>query len=285
MWFAQCHLENRRAGPGSAWLKNSPRNSARNHAATTEMNLQKSDEVNAHTGWLKAMRTEDAMELIAANPLAYTLAAVIAFRARWRDGFNRHGLGPGEAMLGDFKKCGMSIRQYRTAKENLQKWGFATFRTTNKGTIGKLIDTRLFSVYADNADNQNAMQPTSSRQASVKQPTTNEERIDSKNGRTKERLNDASGQSDGGKGTPALPVHRLSASMERELMARLRTLLGDDEMRCAGGNWRVTWVRPFPQKVEAALNDLESQIKEGKTIHNRAAWLVDLLKRWTKPKT
>lgn len=117
-------------------------------------------------GWFRAMRGETPLELIEANPLAYVLAAVIAHRARWRDGWNRFGLAPGEALLGDHRSYGMSMRQYRTAKKQLAKWQFATFRATNKGTVAKLVNTRLFSVLASEADNQNGSQPASKRQAS-----------------------------------------------------------------------------------------------------------------------
>ncbi len=63
-------------------------------------------------------------------------------------------------------------------------------------------------------------------------------------------------------------------------MARLRTLLGEDEMARAGGNWRENWVRKHPALVERGLNDLDCEIKEGRDKNNRGAWLVDLLKRW-----
>jgi hypothetical protein len=113
-------------------------------------------------GWFKATRGETPLELIRANPLAYILAAVIAHRARWSNGFNRHGLSIGEALLGDHKSYGMSEQQYRTAKEQLTKWEFATFRTTNKGTIGKLIGTRLFSTSPIQSNDPSNGQPTDS---------------------------------------------------------------------------------------------------------------------------
>ena len=117
---------------------------------------------NTGQGWFKAMRGGDALELLSANPLAYVLASVIAHRARWREGFSRHGLGQGEAMLGDYKRCGMTQQQYRTAKAQLTEWHFATFRATNKGTVGKLMDSRLFSTSPDDE------QRTSNEQKTIK---------------------------------------------------------------------------------------------------------------------
>jgi hypothetical protein len=122
-------------------------------------------------GWFRAMRTPDAWELSIAAPNAFRLAWIIAYRGQYRDGFNRHNLALGESLLGDFKNCGMSERQYRTAKEQLAKWHFATFKTTNKGTVGKLTDTRLFSIFRLESDGQKDTRASGSRQASVGQPS------------------------------------------------------------------------------------------------------------------
>ena len=107
-------------------------------------------------GYFEATRSEDALELLKANPLALALAYLITYRARWRNaGFNPHGLQFGEAFLGDFENYGMSERNYRTAKAQLDEWGFATFRVTNRGTVAKLSDTRLFKINPRKGDGQN----------------------------------------------------------------------------------------------------------------------------------
>lgn len=127
--------------------------------------------------FFKAIRSDDALELIRTNPMAYVLASVIAFRARWkRAGFFRHNLKPGEALLGDYESYGMTERQYRTAKQNLADWKFAAFKTTNKGTVGKLIDTRLFSVLENDSDGQNAKRATDGRRTGDGWATTNIDR-------------------------------------------------------------------------------------------------------------
>jgi hypothetical protein len=51
-------------------------------------------------GYFEATRSDDALELLAANQDAFCLAYYIAARASWRDGFNRHGCAFGEAFLG-----------------------------------------------------------------------------------------------------------------------------------------------------------------------------------------
>jgi hypothetical protein len=133
--------------------------------------------------WFKAYRSDDALELIRTNHHAFVLASIIAIRARWNTaGFFRHNLKPGEALLGDYESYGMTEREYRTAKDNLSKWRFATFKTTNKGTVGSLIDTRLFSVLNDKGDEQGDGRPTGKRQASDGRPTTNIEGYRKKEG-------------------------------------------------------------------------------------------------------
>ena len=121
------------------------------------------------SGWFRAYRNQEALELISANPNAFVLAYLIAYRAQWTNRFNRHDLQMGEALLGDFTAYGMTEREYRTAKGHLEKWGFATFKTTNKGTIGKLTDERLFGVRTVRGDGQKVgrsdTQATDDRQA------------------------------------------------------------------------------------------------------------------------
>jgi hypothetical protein len=115
--------------------------------------------------WLKLMRTPEVLELIEAAPLAFTLASIIALRARFKKGFNPiNGLFQGEAFLGDHKKYGMTMQQYRTAKAQLKKWKFATFRSTSRGTIARLTDTRLFDVLNESANRQPNRQPTTTPQ-------------------------------------------------------------------------------------------------------------------------
>jgi hypothetical protein len=112
------------------------------------------------TPWFTAIRSDEVMELILASRNAFILAYIIGYRARWKDGFNRHGLEQGEAMLGDFETYGMTEQEYRTAKTQLSQFGFATFRATTRGTIGKLMDTRLFALLPPERNEQNNGQAT-----------------------------------------------------------------------------------------------------------------------------
>jgi hypothetical protein len=134
-----------------------------------------------HRGWLKLMRTDAILDLIERSPLAFTLATIIALRAKFSPGHDPiTNLDQGEAFLGDFKRCGMSRQQYRTAQKVLEKCGLATFKSTSKGTIAKLVDIRLFDVLNVTATNK----ATSSQPAANQRPTTNKKvrRKEGKNG-------------------------------------------------------------------------------------------------------
>jgi hypothetical protein len=151
------------------------------------MPKSKHQRLNAGPSWFAALRTDEAFELLQRHPTAFLLAYVIAFRARWKAGKSLLGLEPGEALLGDFEAIGMTEQMYRTAKAVLKKYEFATFRTTPKGTIAKLIDTRLFSISDAASNTQTNTQPTPKQHPPNTQPTTNVEGYTDEKGRKEER--------------------------------------------------------------------------------------------------
>jgi hypothetical protein len=123
--------------------------------------------------WFAAHRNPEALELIKLNPCAFLLLYVIAYRARWADGFNAHGLRRGEALVGDHEACGMTEQNYRTAKQFLAKHGFATFRPTNKGTVASLANTRVFECFIGEGNEQNNERVTDGQRTGNGQVTTN----------------------------------------------------------------------------------------------------------------
>lgn len=138
----------------------------------------------AGTRWVKATRSHDALELIRANHHALVVAYFVAMRARWRTGFHADGLDVGEALIGDFAAMGLTRQEYRTALANLTKWNFLTIRTTNKGTIAKLTDSRLYDISPAEANQQNNQRLTTSQPPDNHQPTNN---VDSKTEILKEK--------------------------------------------------------------------------------------------------
>lgn len=100
-------------------------------------------------GFIMQSRRKEVEELMR-YPVEFTLLTQIARRAcRTAPQFNPHGLTIGEALVGDYQSIGASYQNYRTARDHLKEWGFATFRPTNKGTIARLLDNRIYDINAD----------------------------------------------------------------------------------------------------------------------------------------
>ena len=209
-------------------------------------------------GYFEATRSDEAMELIRRYPFAFVIAYVIAHRANWRGGFNRHGCDFGEAFLGDFENYGMSECNYRTAKKILAKSGFATFRPTPKGTIGKLTDTRLFKINPP----KDGGQPTGSRRATDGQPTTN--------------LKLKAGKQESYKAC-STKANKLSA-LEKELADRIESALGDQWVNDAG-KW-VNRIKLLPDKSERVISEVENALKERRINSKNAQYAEKIWKEF-----
>lgn len=94
---------------------------------------------------LRGAKTDEVMKYAP----AFMLLSQIALRARRTDRFNIEGLSQFEAELGDHKSIGISRSQYRTAIEKLKNWKIIAIRTTNRGTIAKLLDQSIFDINAE----------------------------------------------------------------------------------------------------------------------------------------
>ena len=125
-------------------------------------------------GFIKFNRSEDSKEIIK-RPNELALLALIAWRAKRTNSISVLGLEPGEALIGDYKSCGLTQQKYRTAKKNLEKWGIITTKATNKGTIAKIINTKVFDVNIETANDRIDETITDGQRSSNDQPTTNEE--------------------------------------------------------------------------------------------------------------
>lgn len=95
--------------------------------------------------FIKLQRSNETNELMK-DPPTFMLLCQIAIRARISDSFNNDNLSIGESLIGDYRNIGLTRSQYRTALDKLKKANFLTIKTTNRGTIAKLTDTRVFSV-------------------------------------------------------------------------------------------------------------------------------------------
>lgn len=137
------------------------------------------------SGYIQLVRVSEDLDDMLANGYhsEFILLTVIARRARWKE--TRTGqTNIGEARIGDHEKYGLTRQQYRTAKKNLEKWGFITTTSTNTGTVAKLVDTTVYNINAVDANQQLNQPVTNSQPTANQQPTTKEKVIKGKKGNT-----------------------------------------------------------------------------------------------------
>jgi hypothetical protein len=203
------------------------------------------------TGFVAMMRTSDTLELIEEAPLAFTLAAVISLRAKWSSGPSIKGLSRGEAFIGDWRRCGLSEQQYRTAKKQLANWGYATFRATNRGTVARLCDTRLFDPLAlacNGLANEPSNEPVNTM-ATDSQRLTNTGKQRAKNKQGEEEADGLPPEVVAWNQSPGLTAVRTwTASRARLLSARRRDSFFAE-------NWRTAIAKIAASKFCTGVND------------------------------
>src|ERR1035437_9972641 len=152
---------------------------------------QRSDHGN---GWVKMNRSEIVDEVIAKNKNAWCLLSLIAKRA-WRGpGINRHGCRVGEGFIGDYKEYGFTQMGYRVAKKQLEEFGCVSFRTTNRGTIAKLLGPEIFDINVDMSVTDRAKQREDNDQATTNKKLRMEEAKKEKN----QKINNTNNAADAG---------------------------------------------------------------------------------------
>lgn|GEM_PF-1748881 len=106
-----------------------------------------------HRGYFLVWRTDDFLELLRSKPNAFRLLSLIAYRARWREGYSADGLARGEARLGRFdveRELGLTAKEYRLACATLEQGKFVALQKTPHGTVARIVDSRVFSPTAPN---------------------------------------------------------------------------------------------------------------------------------------
>lgn len=78
---------------------------------------------------------------------AFLLLLKIAYNTKREDSFSIPDLEVGEALI-NADILGLGYEKYRSAKKRLEKWGFVTFKATNKGTIARIITNKFFIIWA-----------------------------------------------------------------------------------------------------------------------------------------
>jgi hypothetical protein len=96
-------------------------------------------------GFVKLQRSPTTDALLG-DKNALHLLTVIGLRARWSYEPSLDGLTHAQAQIGDFAATGLTQKEYRCAKQRLEKWGLVRFDPTPLGTIATLLDSRVFSL-------------------------------------------------------------------------------------------------------------------------------------------
>jgi len=122
--------------------------------------------------YIKLYRSDATNELLK-DKSAFMLFTQIALRARRTDIFNISGLNPGEALVGDYRRIGLTRQNYRTALNKLEKWKFITFKTTNKGTVATICNNAIYDINISDANQQVNQRLTNSQPTGNHQLTTN----------------------------------------------------------------------------------------------------------------
>ena len=101
----------------------------------------------------------------------FKVAMTCLLMANWKENATFQGqkkkLLPGQFPTGlahMAARSGVSIRSVRTALHNLEKSGFLTSKSTNKGRIITIVKWQLYQVDTEPTDKQTDKQPTSNRQ-------------------------------------------------------------------------------------------------------------------------
>jgi hypothetical protein len=114
--------------------------------------------------FIKMMKSRETLELMK-DPNVFMLLTQIASRAKRTNNFSIYGLEIGEALIGDYESIGLTRGQYREAIKRAEKYNLiTTIRTTNRGTVVKLINSDIFDI------NQETAQPPT--QIDSNHPTT-----------------------------------------------------------------------------------------------------------------
>ncbi len=181
----------------------------------------------------KLIISEQLIDLVTHHHDAFILLTIIAIRAR-RKPF--HGLEARQAQIGDWKKCGFTEQRYRSTKRQLAEYGIATFKTTNKGTIATLCDSRYYDINEIENNGQDNEQITNQQRTNNEQITCNKKKeVRSKEVRSKDLKEKR------GRFTPPMPS-QVDEYIAEYTKAKQITLDFDGDKFCANYE-AVNWFR------------------------------------------
>lgn len=208
--------------------------------------------------FIKFMITENTIELTK-KPNALSLLALIAIRAKRTNGISVNGLEIGEALIGDYKNCGLTEQKYRTAKKLLEKCRLVNFKSTNKGTVAKLLDNSIFDINPEGVNEQ----------TTNKQRTTNEQATTNKERKNKEYNNINIINSDNESGLKTIPVESYGRPEINEMLIALKAKIGIDAFADS----------KYERNIAKHCVNLMHKIGKNEFVHRLDSILADSFKR------
>ena len=188
--------------------------------------------------------------LIKQRPTAFVLLAVIADRARKVPLDIDDGLQVGEAFIGDYTQYSATPQSYRTDKKYLERLKIATFKSTNRGTIAKIVNSSIFNISREALTNR----LTDNQQADNMQLTTKQEE---RNQIKEKGVSQATEKNAFFQNIATKSTQSLSQSLNKEDYWDLHAPRIAEEMEIESGSIKY-------------LNAEEDWVKKGKTINEKS---------------
>lgn len=136
-------------------------------SVNNELRYNNTVSLNGGEGFLKLMKSRLLEELLM-EPACFVLLTQIAYRARRVEGLSIKRVGIGEALVGDYRNVGLTRQKYRTALLKLADWGLITIKTTNKGTVAKLVGKQVFDINEERGNHEGGERVGSNKEKKYK---------------------------------------------------------------------------------------------------------------------
>lgn len=130
-----------------------------------------------NSGFIQTTRNQDETLLFSKRPTALLLLLLIAQRAKRTEDHPDKELQVGEAYIGDWETYCSGRQIYRTDVKFLEKHQKLTTRTTNRGTIARIVTTSPFNINEEKV----TLKLTNSQPSANHQLTTNKKDKNEKN--------------------------------------------------------------------------------------------------------
>lgn len=215
-------------------------------------------------------RSPEFDALIKKRPTAFVLLAIIAKRARKVPLKVDDGYEVGEAFIGDYKEYGATQQSYRTDKKCLENFKLVTFKTTNRGTVAKIVNSSIFDISRESSTSKvTDKQQSNNMQLTTKQEvrSENEEESQAKPIEKKAFFNDIPLNHSSPSLKSSFPYKEVSEDYWEFYAPAIATEMGFNEESWAFINGKRDWIKKAKVATKNSIkrfleraNDFEDEI-------------------------